>query len=88
MMGFHVLLQVLLKGSFDYLLDFMLYLQLIKCIPIYDLNIPANVLVVLKQLRNIIEFDALKPENLLPFIWSEEELKKLDNSMMSFMTTS
>ena len=79
---------MLLKGSIKKVIDLILYLQLIKCILIYDMNLPANVLIVLTELRKIIEFEALKPKNLLPLIWSDDELKKLNNKMSGLMTTS
>ena len=81
-----VIVQIIIKGSFDFFFGFIMYMQIVKCIALYDLNIPANVMVIIEQLRKIVEFEALKPKNLALIFWTEEELKGLKESLGGTMS--
>ena len=60
-----LVISFILKGSIDYLFSFFLTLQIIVEIVYYDLNIPANVELYLREIGKIVRFELLNPEKLI-----------------------
>ena len=77
----------MIKGSFDKIFMFFMYLQLENCLLLYDMEFPANVAVVLTQLRSIVKFEALKPKYLMLLFWDESRIQQMQGSALETMSS-
>ena len=64
-----LIMQISMKGSLDDIWGLYLTLQLIAYISMYETNIPANVEIYFNEFRKLVNFEILKPDNLIGLIW-------------------
>ena len=67
-----MVLQVVMKGSLDYLWSLFLMLQLIRSLTMYQMATPSNVEVYLDMIKSFVDFEMLKPDFFISLIYDEE----------------
>lgn len=66
-------IQLMMKGSMERFLDIYYELEIQKGVLFFDHDIPINVQTYLNEVMRLVDFEALKPHNLLALIGNEEE---------------
>ena len=56
----------------DQMFNLFLALQLVKVFLIYQLEMPANAVIILQQIKKIVDFEMLKPKFLLGMVFTPE----------------
>jgi len=64
-----IVLQLFLKNMLDDLWSLFFSLQLLCYTKIYSVTIPSNAEVFLTEITNLIEFKALKADNIIKLFW-------------------
>ena len=59
------------------LLSLFMIMQIIKSITIYSINLPANILIYIRELRSLVDFEMIHPSKLLQFIYTPEVSHKV-----------
>ena len=60
-----LVIQLLMKGSMDKFLDIYYELEIQKGVLFFDADLPVNMEVYLTEVKQLVDFEALKPHNLL-----------------------
>jgi hypothetical protein len=60
-----------MKAKIDTLWSLFLTLQQVSFLPMYEVNIPANVELYFIEFRKVINFEYLKPDIFIGLIWPE-----------------
>ena len=71
-----VVMQVMLKGSIKTILDLFMTLQLLVYVTIFNLRIPALAVMVLTEIKKLIEFEALNIVNFIKMINPEFSIEE------------
>ena len=71
-----VVLQILLKGSLKLILDLFLTVQLLVYVILFNLRLPALSLMILEEIRSLIEFQALNITKLVQLFDPDFDLKQ------------
>lgn len=66
-----IVLQLVMKQSIDLLWSMFFVLQLFKAMTIYDIQLQAETLIFMKELRNFIDFQSLQPDFLIKTLINE-----------------
>lgn len=72
-----LLVQIFLKGSMNDLWTLYFTMQIICYLKIYDIPIPSNSEIYIKEFTKIIEFDLLNPEKLAQTLGYNLDFKEL-----------
>ena len=72
-----IIAQVFLKSSTNELTSLFFILQFVSIITIYPVNFPSNSLIFLQEIRNLVEFEMLNPQNILVMINPELTIEKI-----------
>lgn len=67
--------QVVLKGTIKHLVHMYFALQLLKAIPIYSIDIPAETMIYIEVLQSFIDFKMLDPNYLMGLVIEDFDLK-------------
>lgn len=62
-----------------------MYLQALKCMLLFNFTLPANVQLVMEELKKFIGFESLKINNLLLLFVTEAEMKEMEESFQTRM---
>ena len=54
---------------------------MLKCITMYDFSFPANVMVIIEEIRILIEFESLKPAAIMVHFVFEEDLHAMKEKL-------
>ena len=66
-----------MKGAFEQLFDLILFLQVIKALSIYKVNMPPNLAIYMNEIRVMVDFETLKADNLLKMIDEDLSVEKI-----------
>jgi len=64
----------------EYIFGAYLSLQLLKCFTIFEIQLPALVVIVLDNLRSLVDFEMLSPKNLLKKFLTPEQIEWLEGA--------
>ena len=70
-----LVLQIIIKGSFNQLWSLLMYLQLVCYLKFYDVVVPANTDIFLVQLTKMVELDLMNPDSLMQLILDDKDFK-------------
>jgi hypothetical protein len=57
--------QIATKGSIERIMGLLYMLQLAKALSMYEVKYPTNAEIMLQEVRKLVDFEALKPDNVL-----------------------
>ena len=76
-----LIISFVLKGSIDYLFSFFLTLQLVVEIGYYQLNVPANLELYIREIGRIVRFELLNPEKMIQMKYPEFTIEEFVNKV-------
>ena len=81
--------QLSLKGSTQRVINLIFYLQLTKSLAGYEIVYPSNMQVYLEEIRKLVDFDFLKPQNIIRLFHPEFSIAELvDGIKDNFKSTA
>ena len=64
-----IVMQPILKNGMAELLGIFYIVQMMKAVPLYSLYIPASLEIYMEEVRNLVDFQMLEPDNIVGKIW-------------------
>ena len=64
-----------MKGSIERIMNLIYFLQMIKALSLYEIKYPGNSEIMIDETRKLIDFEALKPDNIIKLFVEDFDLQ-------------